>query len=152
LHVQLDVDLALHALHRDLERRQADRAPRAHDVGDEIDAEGGAGHAGASTGVVNRCSPIARGLGVSAGLSPGPRIKWKTCPDPGFAEISQEGKTLHLRGTHVEGKATLQEAKSATAAFGKDGGASEEIIQGGTRTTGANPGHIPRPIRVVVDK
>jgi hypothetical protein len=63
-------------------------------------------------------------------------------------ELVREGDTLILRGTHIEGQATLKEALSAAKAFGREQGARKVIIEGGKRTTGANPGHIPRPIEL----
>lgn len=61
-------------------------------------------------------------------------------------ELVREGETLILRGAHIEGQATLKEALEAAKQFGRENGAKRIIIEGGRRTTGANPGHIPRPI------
>lgn len=35
--------------------------------------------------------------------------------------------------------------------LGKQQGAKEVVIKGGERTTGANPGKTPKPVRVKVD-
>jgi RHS repeat-associated protein len=61
-------------------------------------------------------------------------------------ELVREGETLILRGTHIEGQATLRESLEAARAFGREQGAKKVIIEGGKRTTGARPGHIPKPI------
>jgi hypothetical protein len=65
-----------------------------------------------------------------------------------ITELVTNGDTLILRGTHIEGSATLREGLDAAAQFGRDQGARRVIIEGGRRTTGANPGHVPRPITV----
>lgn len=63
-----------------------------------------------------------------------------------IAEMVMEGKTLILRGTHIEGHGTLKEAMEAAVKYAKELGASKVIIEPGKRTTGARPGHIPRPM------
>jgi len=65
-----------------------------------------------------------------------------------IAEVMREGDTLFLRGAHIEGQGTMREAIQAARAFGQEQGAKRVIIEGGIRTTGANPGHTPRPITV----
>lgn len=65
-----------------------------------------------------------------------------------ITELVRQGDVLIMRGTHIEGSATLREALNAAAQFGRDQGVKRVIIQGGRRTTGANPGHVPRPITV----
>jgi hypothetical protein len=64
------------------------------------------------------------------------------------AEMVQDGDRLILRGVHIEGDATLKEALSAAKSFGRERGAKEVVIEGGVRTTGAKPGHLPRSITV----
>lgn len=61
-------------------------------------------------------------------------------------EMVRSGDDLILRGTHIEGGATLREAVGAARTFGREVGVKRVIIEGGRRTTGANPGRIPRPI------
>jgi len=63
-----------------------------------------------------------------------------------IAEVVQQGDTLLLRGTHIQGSATLKEALAAAVKFAREQGAKRVTIEGGPRTTGARPGHIPRPI------
>jgi hypothetical protein len=63
-----------------------------------------------------------------------------------ITEMVREGDTLILRGTHIEGQGTLKEALNVAKQFGHEQGASRVIIEGGRRTRGANPGHVPRPI------
>ena len=65
-----------------------------------------------------------------------------------MAEMVQDGDRLILRGAHIEGDGTLKEALSAAKAFGREQGVKEVVIEGGARTTGANPGHVPRPITI----
>jgi hypothetical protein len=66
------------------------------------------------------------------------------------AEIIWDGDTLILHGTHIAGDGTLREALEAAKQFGRQHGAKKVIIEGGERTTGANPypGRLPRPITV----
>jgi RHS repeat-associated protein len=63
-------------------------------------------------------------------------------------EIVREGDDLILRGAHIEGDATVREVFTAAREFGREQGAKRVIVQGGRRTTGANPGHIPRPLTI----
>ena len=65
-------------------------------------------------------------------------------------EMLKEGETLVLRGAHIEGNATMGEIKAAARAFGKEGGFKKVRIEGGKRTTGKNPGHVPKPITIEV--
>jgi RHS repeat-associated protein len=64
------------------------------------------------------------------------------------AEMVRDGDRLILRGAHIEGDATLKEALGAAKAFGRENKFKEVVIEGGMRTTGANPGHVPRPITI----
>ncbi len=68
-----------------------------------------------------------------------------------IAEMIRDGDRLILNGAHIEGAGTLKEALNAAKAFGREQGAKEVVIQGGIRTTGANPGHAPRPISIKVN-
>ncbi|HWK89262.1 MAG TPA: RHS repeat-associated core domain-containing protein, partial [Longimicrobium sp.] len=63
-------------------------------------------------------------------------------------EMVREGDDLILRGTHIEGEATLRESLEAARSFGREQGATRVIIEGGVRTTGARPGHAPRTLVV----
>jgi len=65
-----------------------------------------------------------------------------------MAEMIRDGDRLILRGAHIEGNGTLKEALSAAKAFGREQGVKEVVIEGGARTTGAVPGHVPRPITI----
>ncbi|MFN7543641.1 MAG: RHS repeat domain-containing protein [Acidobacteriota bacterium] len=75
-----------------------------------------------------------------------------------IANISREGDTIILQGAHMQGsgagqfggKELLKEIREAAKQFGREQGAKEVVIQGGARTSGANPGHIPPPIRIKV--
>jgi len=63
-----------------------------------------------------------------------------------IAEALKVGNTLVLKGAHISGQGTLREALEAAKAFGREQGVTRVVIEGGIRSTGANPGHIPRPI------
>lgn len=65
-----------------------------------------------------------------------------------ISEAFADGSTLILRGTHIEGMATLKESLSAAKAFGASQGFKSIVIEGGRRTTGANPGHIPKAFTI----
>jgi hypothetical protein len=68
--------------------------------------------------------------------------------------MRKEGDALVLRGLHIDGPDAgslgLIGLRNLATELGKQQGAKRVIIQGGTRTTGANPGHIPRPITFLV--
>jgi hypothetical protein len=70
------------------------------------------------------------------------------------AETSMEGGTLILRNAHIQGggkgTSSLAELRSVLEAIGRAEGAKEVIVFGGERTSGARPGHRPRPIKVKV--
>jgi len=76
-----------------------------------------------------------------------------------IANITREGDTIILEGAHMQGsgagqfggKELLKEIREAAKQFGKEQGAKEVVIQGGARTSGANPGHVPPPIRIKVN-
>ena len=65
-----------------------------------------------------------------------------------ITEMVRDGDKLVLRGTHIEGDGTLKEALAAAKSFGREQGAKQVVIEGGVRTTGANPGRAPRPITI----
>jgi len=62
------------------------------------------------------------------------------------------GDRLILEGLHIDGAgrgtSSVRELREVARAVGKQNGVKEVVIRGGTRTTGANPGHIPREIKV----
>jgi hypothetical protein len=64
--------------------------------------------------------------------------------------MTKEGDTLILRGMHIDGPGAgslgLRELRTLAKDLGRQQGAKRVTICGGTRTTGANPGHTPRPI------
>jgi hypothetical protein len=65
-------------------------------------------------------------------------------------DVVREGDTLIVRGAHIEGDATLKEVLRTAEQYGREQGVSKVIIEGGVRTTGANPGHVPRPLVIEV--
>jgi hypothetical protein len=64
--------------------------------------------------------------------------------------MTREGDTLILKGLHIDGPGAgslgLRELRNLATDLGRQQGARRVTIYGGTRTTGANPGHTPRPI------
>jgi hypothetical protein len=68
--------------------------------------------------------------------------------------MSKEGDTLILSGLHIDGPGTgsvgLPELRGLAIELGRQQGARRVTIHGGTRTTGANTGKIPRPMTFLV--
>lgn len=68
--------------------------------------------------------------------------------------MSKEGDALVLRGLHIDGPGAGAVGRLGLRALAtelaKQQGASRVIVHGGRRTTGANPGHIPRPITFLI--
>ena len=66
-----------------------------------------------------------------------------------------EGGQLILTGTHIEGSGPgslgVAELREFARELGRRFGAHEVVVLGGVRTTGANVGHTPRPIRIKVE-
>jgi hypothetical protein len=71
-----------------------------------------------------------------------------------LANVSQEGETLVLTNTHIQGAgagtSSLREMRTIFEAIGRSQSAQEVLIYGAERTSGAMPGHIPRPITITV--
>jgi hypothetical protein len=67
----------------------------------------------------------------------------------------EQGDALILEGLHIDGPGANSVGSGTLARYardiGKAFGAKEVIIQGATRTTGANPGRTPKPIRIRVN-
>ena len=67
--------------------------------------------------------------------------------------IHREGDDLILRGLHIDGPgadtAGLGTLRELARILGRQWGVRRVMIFGGVRTTGAKPGHTPRPIIVV---
>jgi filamentous hemagglutinin len=72
-----------------------------------------------------------------------------------ITELRLEGDSLVLSGTHVHGPgagySSPAELREAARALARQFGASRVIIHGGRRTTGASPGHVPRPIVIELE-
>ena len=71
-----------------------------------------------------------------------------------ITEMIKQGDSLVLRNLHVHGpgawSSSVRELREAARQLGRKFGASTVIIYGARRTTGANPGRIPRPIIIQV--
>lgn len=50
----------------------------------------------------------------------------------------------------IEGNATLRKVLQTAERYAREQGVKMVIIEGGRRSIGANPGHIPRPIVIDV--
>lgn len=72
-----------------------------------------------------------------------------------ITDLEIEGSTLLLRNLHVDGPGTGQLSASllrkAIRALGQNYNVTMVIVRGFERTTGANPGHTPRPIEVRIE-
>lgn len=68
--------------------------------------------------------------------------------------MAREGDTLVLRKLHIDGPGAgsfgLRELRGLGRNLGRLQGAKRVKIYGSARTTGANPGHTPRPITISV--
>lgn len=73
-----------------------------------------------------------------------------------LADLSQEGRVLTLRQLHIQGagkgSSSIRELREVIRAIGRSQGARKVIVEGAARTSGANPGHVPRVIEVIVDQ
>jgi len=69
--------------------------------------------------------------------------------------FTTEGDTLYIRGAHIEGpgatRVGYQDILEYGRQYGRQQGVKEVIIEGQVRTTGARPGHTPRPIIIKVE-
>lgn len=67
-----------------------------------------------------------------------------------ITEMAREGDTLILKGMHIDGPGAgslgLRQMRDLATDLGRQQGVRRVTIYGGMRTTGANPGHTPRPI------
>ena len=62
-------------------------------------------------------------------------------------------KAPHMQGSgagQFGGRKLFKEIREAARQFGREQWANEVVIQGGARTSGANPGRVPPPIRIRV--
>jgi len=62
--------------------------------------------------------------------------------------FSAQGTTLFITQAHTAGKLTLRGSLELAKQLARSNGFQRVVIQGGKRTTGANPGHFPKPIVV----
>jgi RHS repeat-associated protein len=71
-----------------------------------------------------------------------------------MADMSKEGDKLILRNAHVQGQgagsSSLSELKAAARELGKQQGVKEVVVEGASRTSGANVGKAPIPITIKV--
>jgi len=86
--------------------------------------------------------PLGDGLSELVGQGPKGEIRM-------LAEIVRQGNDLILRGAHIEGPGAgsvgIRELAEFAKQFGREQGVQRIIIEGAKRTTGTNPGHMPRP-------
>jgi RHS repeat-associated protein len=72
-----------------------------------------------------------------------------------LTEMTREGDALVLKGLHMEGPGAgsmgLRELREFARQLGKEQGVNRVIVQGAERTTGANPGRVPRSIEFKVN-
>ena len=73
-----------------------------------------------------------------------------------LANMTVEGDRLVLRGLHADGDGPgslgLAEIRAYARLLGRQMGVSALEIHGGTRTTGARPGKVPRPVVIAVQE
>ena len=72
-----------------------------------------------------------------------------------IASMKREGARIILSGAHIDGpgagKMGIRELSAFAKQFGRNENVKEIIIEGAKRTTGARPGHVPRPFTFSVD-
>jgi hypothetical protein len=68
-----------------------------------------------------------------------------------IGEVTQIGRVLHVRNAHAGGLHPGALSRAGLNAIGRkllvEADVDEIIIEGGTRTTGKNPGRPPKPFR-----
>ncbi|MGS4987765.1 hypothetical protein ACVDG9_07370 [Roseibium sp. RP-7] len=69
---------------------------------------------------------------------------------------ARDGNRLVLSDLHIDGAgagtSSVRELRQFARDLGKQQGVDQVVIKGGTRTTGANPGHTPRDIIIRVNE
>lgn len=72
-----------------------------------------------------------------------------------LTEMTRQGDAIVLKGLHMEGASPgaigIRELHEFARQLGKEQGVNRVIVEGAKRTTGANPGHIPRTIEIKVN-
>ena len=72
-----------------------------------------------------------------------------------LTEMTKQGDTLVLKELAIDGPGRgtmgIRELREFARQLGRQQGASEVVIEGGRRLTGANPGRIPHTIRIRVN-
>jgi filamentous hemagglutinin len=70
-------------------------------------------------------------------------------------EMTQSGNQLILNGMHIDGPgagaSSVSQLRNIARALGQQYGVDEVVINGGTRTSGASPGKVPRSITIKVN-
>lgn len=67
-------------------------------------------------------------------------------------EAHIENGTLTLKGLDIAGKGTLKEAVALATQIGEKLGMNKVVLEMAKRTTGANPGHVPKPIEIAINR
>ncbi|HEY6003664.1 MAG TPA: hypothetical protein VIV57_12375 [Anaeromyxobacter sp.] len=65
-----------------------------------------------------------------------------------IAQVIKQGDRLILKGTHIQGQASLKEALEAAKAVGRSEGVKKVIIEPAKQTTGRMRGRFPHTIEV----
>jgi hypothetical protein len=72
-----------------------------------------------------------------------------------LAEMTKQGDTLVLKGLHMQGSGPgsmgVRELYQFARQLGKEQGVTKVIVEGAERTTGVNPGSIPRTAEIKVN-
>jgi hypothetical protein len=81
-------------------------------------------------------------------------VRWVATTPKGniemIAKVTRDGDTLHLNGLHIDGpggnELGIRGIRDLAVDLGRQHGVKKLVVHGGTRTTGANPGRVPRPV------
>jgi len=107
--------------------------------------------ASAAAKSVNKVSEVARDGNVVELLA-----KSKGGDITVITEMTKDGNKLILEGTHIggagKGSSSVGELRELARDLGRQHDVGSVVVKGGTRTTGANPGKIPKDITIKVDQ
>jgi RHS repeat-associated protein len=69
-----------------------------------------------------------------------------------MGSFSRVGRTLFVQGAHSEGQVAWTQILRFAKEVGRLNGYTRIMLQGAARSTGANPGHVPKPILIKIIK